>query len=622
MTIMEFMIGCNYWASNAGTEMWKEWSEEAVREDMEILSAHGVEYLRVFPNWRDFQPVMPVYKAKAALVEYRLEGDRIPENPYFLEETMMERFETFCRIGDEYGMKLIVGLITGWMSGRLFVPSALFDKNLYSDPVALYFQQKYVQGMVTRLKEQKSIYAWDLGNECNCLCPAENRYVAETWTAAIANTIRANDDSRPIISGMHSLGADDQSSSWTIKGQAESCDILTTHPYPLWVKYAYHDRAASYRTAMHGTCETKYYADLGNKLCLAEEIGTMGPMLCSNDRAADFMRVNLFSNWANGSKGVLWWCANEQTDLKTVPYTHNMCEIELGMIDRHRKPKPVLEETGRVAKVLKELPFQLPPAQEDAVCILTKGQEQWGVAYMTYCLAKQAGLNLRFAWCNDKLPDAKLYLIPSTCGINIMPRENYLALKEKVANGATLYISNDTGIWAEFEELTGMRVIDSGKFNDHLSMSFDGETIPFTRTVRYELESVGAKVLSFDSQDNPAISENAYGQGKVYYVNFPLEEMLLKQNNAFDDNFYVIYKKLFCEEIQNKLAQTDNPYIGITLHPDGTNCAYCVAINYSPREQMVRLKTQKGVVITQVYYGEFSVLKPFEAAVFRIQLQE
>ena len=176
--IMEFMIGCNYWASNAGTEMWKDWSEEAVREDMKILSAYGIKYLRVFPNWRDFQPVMPVYKAQGKLVEYRLEGDRPPENPFFLEECMLERFETFCRICDEYGMKLIVGLITGWMSGRLFVPAALFDKNLFTDSIALYFQQKYVQGLVTRLKNQKNIYAWDLGNECNCLCPAENRYVA------------------------------------------------------------------------------------------------------------------------------------------------------------------------------------------------------------------------------------------------------------------------------------------------------------------------------------------------------------------------------------------------------------------------------------------------------------
>ena len=138
---MEFMIGCNYWASNAGTEMWRNWDEAAVREDMEILSAHGIRYLRVFPNWRDFQPVIPLMQGQNVIEEYRLEGDRLPENSYYIDEVMLERFSRFCEICEEYGMKLIVGLVTGWMSGRLFIPAALFGKNLYTDPVAQYFQQ-------------------------------------------------------------------------------------------------------------------------------------------------------------------------------------------------------------------------------------------------------------------------------------------------------------------------------------------------------------------------------------------------------------------------------------------------------------------------------------------------
>ena len=47
---MDFMIGCNYWASNAGTEMWRNWDESAVREDLRVLSENGIEYMRVFPN--------------------------------------------------------------------------------------------------------------------------------------------------------------------------------------------------------------------------------------------------------------------------------------------------------------------------------------------------------------------------------------------------------------------------------------------------------------------------------------------------------------------------------------------------------------------------------------------
>ncbi|MBQ7934809.1 MAG: hypothetical protein IJ333_00445, partial [Clostridia bacterium] len=56
----EFLIGCNYWASNAGTEMWRQWEPETVREDLKVLSENGVEYMRVFPNWLDFQPMTPI----------------------------------------------------------------------------------------------------------------------------------------------------------------------------------------------------------------------------------------------------------------------------------------------------------------------------------------------------------------------------------------------------------------------------------------------------------------------------------------------------------------------------------------------------------------------------------
>ena len=46
-----FILGCNYWTSNAGTEMWQNWSEQSVINDMKILSENGVSYLRVFPNF-------------------------------------------------------------------------------------------------------------------------------------------------------------------------------------------------------------------------------------------------------------------------------------------------------------------------------------------------------------------------------------------------------------------------------------------------------------------------------------------------------------------------------------------------------------------------------------------
>lgn len=612
---MEFIVGCNYWASNAGTEMWRDFDEKVIREDLEILSSHGIRCMRVFPNWRDFQPVMAVYGPGGNVAGYKLFEDREPENKYFLDEKMMERFGIFCKLCKEYNITLIVGLITGWMSGRLFLPPALQGKNIMKDSIARYFAQMFIKGFVKRFKDEEAIYAWDLGNECNGIGGAEERFDAAAWTEMIANAIRSNDNTRPVVSGMHSLGLDN---TWTIDDQAEACDILTTHPYPLWVRLAYKDYTASFRTLIHATCETKYYSNIGNKPCLAEEIGTMGPMICDDETAADFIRLNYISNWANGALGVMWWCANEQIDLDSDPYSRNTCETELGMIDRYRNPKPVLKETKRMEKIISDFDFELPKATEDAVCLLTAGQDNWAATYMTYGLAKQAGLNISFAYSINGIPKADTYIVPSTCGTYIMPKNRLDQLRKNISEGAIAYFSIDTAMFPAFRDLFGMKVRESGNFNDLLTVNYKGVEIPFSRGRRYVIEEDGAEVIARDSLGIPAVTKYNYGKGTVYFVNFPLETMLVENNNAFDDNHCIIYKDIFKDLIKTHQITTDNKYVGITLHPDTNGDIYCVAVNYSGKEQTPDFKIKDGYKITEVYYGNVEKLDRCDSVVFKI----
>lgn len=614
---MEFIIGCNYWASHAGTQMWRNWNEEAIREDLEILSTNGVRYMRVFPNWRDFQPVIPVMGARCTVQKYMLEGDRESTNPYWLDELMLERFSRFCDLCQEYSVKIMVGLITGWMSGRMFIPSALFGKDLITDPTALLFEQRFIKGMVLRFKDKEAIYAWDLGNECNCMYAAPDKYAAANWSATMANAIRAFDPNRLVISGIHAPTEGNRNSPWSLEGEAEACDILVSHPYPYWSEFGYKDYTASMRTMVHGACQGKYFTDLGGKPCMIEEIGTMGPMICSDDIAADFMRANLFSAWVSGMTGLMWWCANEQTNLTTKPYTTNMCEVELGMIDKSRRPKPVLAETKRVGEILSSFEFELPKAKEDAVCLVTDMPQKWGTSFMTYTIAKQAGLNLRFADAEKTLPQADIYMMPSVSGNYIMPRENYLELKKRVREGATLYISSNGGILAEFEDLTGMKVMDSGKFSDRLSVKTEKYEIDFTRSVRFVLQAKAADVIAYDSIGLAAITANRYGKGMVYYVNFPMESGLLDQNNMTDTEYYKLYADLFAPVLAKQEIRTHNPYVGVTRHAsDGE--IYCVAINYSNEYQTLELEIDKAYQITEIYYGDLTKLAPFEACVLKL----
>lgn len=614
----EFIIGCNYWASNAGVEMWRKWDEKIVRNDVKTLSENGIDYMRVFPNWRDFQPVHPFMKGGANTLERFVTDDGRPfENDCYLDETMLERFGIFCDICEEYNVKLIVGLVTGFMSGRMYVPPILYNKNLFTDTTALYLQQKLVEGMVKTFKNKPAIYAWDLGNECNSMSVSSNTFVARNWTMLISNTIRAYDSTRPVVSGMHSIYPDDENRIWTIGGQAEGCDILTTHPYPFWVNYAERDKNATVRTAMHATCQTKFYAEVGGKPCFAEEIGTMGNMLCDMEQAARFMRVNLLSNWANDSLGVMWWCGHEQSKLTTEPYISNTCEVELGMLDINMQPKPVLKETKRIGDIIKNFDFDLPKADVDAVCILTKDQDQWGVAYMTYILAKQAGLNISFCYSEYGIPEAQRYILPSVSKFHIMQRDKYLELRERVKNGAELYVSMDDGLMTEFEDLMGLHITDSCLENGTHTVEFGGEKIEFARNRFFDSVPAGAEVLATDDKGNITVAEHNFGKGKVKFVGFPLETMLLEKSNAFSDNYYVVYKELFKDCVNEHIVVSGNKNTCVTIH-QGENEIYAVVINYSGEDLNPELKIKDGYKIDSVIYGDIENIPTFDGAVLKI----
>ncbi len=612
---MEFILGCNYWASNAGADMWRFFDADVIREDLGVLAEHGVTHMRVFPNWRDFQPVQPLYAGRGELVGYCLEGDRDTENGYFLDEKMLENFDTFLDICDQNGIKIIVGLITGWMSGRLYVPTALFGKNVITDPTAVYFEQLFIKGFVSRFKSRTAIYAWDLGNECNCMGEAD-RICAVNWTATIANAIRALDPDRQIVSGMHGLGVE-PSAAWQIRDQAEWNDILTTHPYAYWCSYTKNDKMLSLRTTMHATAQNKYYAECGGKPCMAEEIGTMGPMLASNETSARFLRTSLFSLWSNDSVGVMWWCAHEQTMLTAFPYSANMVETELGLLNPDRSPKPVMLEIKRFSEFLRSLDFDLPPARTDAVCLLSHGQRQWGICYATHILARQAGINLRFAYADDGIPDADTYLLPSVNGIEVMSSRRYNELRERVKNGAKLYISMNNGVLSELEALTGVRVVDSYESPEQRSFTLDGEKYSFRTKRTFILESVGADVIARDECGNPVISEYTYGKGRVTYFNFPLEDNRVDGHNEFDGNYHKLYSRVFGHLAEKQPIRISGAGVYTTLHGEG-DVVYAISVNHSDTEASIEIACD-GYALNRVIYGSADTVGAYDAAVLEFK---
>ena len=135
-----FTVGVNYWASHAGTNMWADWHPEVVDRDFKTLAAAGVQVLRVFPLWPDFQPLTMHRGGCGSLSGLLFGEDPLPDTEAGqagVDETMIRRFEEFAKIAEKHKLSLIVGLVTGWMSGRLFVPPAFENLNVLTDQLAI-----------------------------------------------------------------------------------------------------------------------------------------------------------------------------------------------------------------------------------------------------------------------------------------------------------------------------------------------------------------------------------------------------------------------------------------------------------------------------------------------------
>lgn len=352
---MDFLIGCNYWDSASGTDMWRNWNEDVVKADLEALSKIGVKHLRVFPNWRDFQPIEKYIHYAGIQYDYFTPDGTECEAPDYVDMRMIRRFKKFAEIAEDNGMTLTVSLLTGWMSGRIFSPPALTNKNLLTDKEALVLTNKYITKLVKEFKDINNIVMWDLGNECNCMGQVSDNLSAYIWTMTVRNAILAVDSTRPISSGMHSL-QEDGGSVWSLKDQGELCDMMTTHPYPSPTIKNDIDVMNKMRSTIFPTAQSEFYSGVSGKPCMIQEQGSFSVLAGTPEMSADFARVNIFSAWANGLKGYLWWCGMEHTLLEEPPYNWSMIERSLGMVYVDRTPKPIGVAFKKASEVIEKLP--------------------------------------------------------------------------------------------------------------------------------------------------------------------------------------------------------------------------------------------------------------------------
>ena len=594
-------IGLNYWASESATRMWRHWNAECVERDFALFEQYGISLLRVFPLWSDFQPIRLLQYGGASGQKDREvclgEEERpLPDTPAGragMDETMLEHFREFCDLAEKHHIRLIVAIMTVHMTGRHFVPPAIENRDMLTDPFALKWEMKFYDCFVRSFRDHPAVAAWETGNEMNYTAPVKSADHAWVWTRMMHDIIRLADPTRPIV-GVMAEGLSPMSSNWLIADQGELADYASVHRYDI-LNPAASDGFLHLRNLYRAASECRIISDIGGKPCFTEETGNWRNIGLTLEGVGSTVNALLWNAWAEDSQAFLWWCAFDQTQLNFAPYHWgDWPGLEHGVFTVERKAHPAAERLARFRRMLAKSPVQeLPCMKPDALC-LTNMLEK---AFSSYLLARQAGINLRFQAVEKELGDAAVYFLPSMTERGGISLENWRRLLEKVSEGATCYISADDTNQPNLREFCGMEISCRRKAVAPMSCELDGMSLTLNCELEKAIQLEGAEVLLADANGNPLLLRNHYGKGVVYTLTFALEKYLSSTPRAYDSPWWRIYQMVLDKKL---LLRVSDCTVIVTEHYLDERRAAVVAVNCSDQEKSLTPEMADGWQVESV----------------------
>ena len=580
-------LGANYWSSFNATKMWREWRPDEVEKDFVTLKEHGMTVLRVFPTWNDFQPIVEIHANSARWnrsKDTRMTLDeRIrpqTEAGYAgVDETMLRRFEEFCDIAERHGMKLVVAIMTGQMTFRNFIPPALENHDPFSDPYALAWEGRFIECFVNRMKGKRAIVAWESGNESRALASAETKEQGEWWLRYIHSVIRTADPTRPVI-GVDGFEIAD--GAWQVRDVAHLSDYVPHHLYALW-RRENPDRFDGIRNLFFAAAGVKGLEDVSGRPSFLEEHGARRAEQVSRARLAKYMRPMLWNLWAVDGKAMLWWCAFDQTRHDIAPYDWPEPCLELGILREDRTPYPAALAVKRFAAFQKRIGLALPKPKADTV-VFTQDTQVEKLVHSCYILSRQAGIMPKFANPADPIPDAPCYFLPCAAGRAHLTTRNWEALKAKVRDGATLYISWDETFLPAIEEVCGIELDYRETISEKLDLAFDlGDGKPFRYAAnvgkRRHFITHGADVLAKNVNGEPFFFRHRYGKGLVYTLGLPMEQIAYSKAGGYAGDAFRIWQAV-CPT--KRIFESDSSMVNTSEHPLADGSCAVVVVNNSP----------------------------------------
>jgi endo-1,4-beta-mannosidase len=214
-------FGVNYVPRQQWWNAWLDFDERSIADDLAAIARLGCDHVRIQCVWPVFQPF-----------------------PTTVSATALSRLSILLDRAEDAGLDVWVTVLNGFLSGWVFRPAWIPQKNLFTDALALSAAKALISAVAELVAEHPAGAGIDLGNEPNMLVGFEPQKVTaedlDVWARTLIHTAHSVAPDLPVV-----LGADHQ--PWTTSHVgfsrqllANEPDITTVHAWPYFSGFLGH----------------------------------------------------------------------------------------------------------------------------------------------------------------------------------------------------------------------------------------------------------------------------------------------------------------------------------------------------------------------------------------------
>jgi endo-1,4-beta-mannosidase len=354
--------------------MWQRFDPGEIADDMHRIADLGLDTVRFFLRWDDFQPA-----------------------PNRMDLVMLERLVRVTELIADAGLRAMPTLFCGHMSGANWLPAWTLDRSrpngrfrtitegneepygvadLYAGPM-LDAQRYHAREVGAALRGHPNVLAWDLGNEFSNLRDPAKPSDAREWSKRLTAELERT-SGHPVTGGIHGedLTRDRQIRPSSI---AEPWIFATMHGYSVYSDFARSRTDADvvpFLAALAASLARKpvLFSEFGNPTCppgkrspydrhpmpdepqlppVPPDDPERATYACLDEaEMAVYARSVLEKLHAGGRLGAYWWCwADYAEELRTQPpFDEAPHEMSFGIIRSDGSLKPVAEALAAFAR--------------------------------------------------------------------------------------------------------------------------------------------------------------------------------------------------------------------------------------------------------------------------------